>query len=498
MSLEPQLLSLLTAIDRFLARSGIQGYIVGGFVRDALLGRDTNDIDLAVTANALEVSPQLAEAIGGHHFPLDEVNRTSRIVLKDAADSIQWQIDLSSIVEDIQGDLARRDFTIDAMAVRLDRAAAGSIEAELIDPHHGLDDIRNKTIRAVSDEIFTKDALRLLRGVRLANELGFGIEPHTEELICQQKQLINSVAGERVRDELLKLLADESGTVFEYLDDLGLLTAVFPELEASRGVDQPSEHQWDVFHHSLKTVAAAGFVLHYGRWQYSDDSILDCVPWTEDLEAYFASRVGADSNRRLLLKLAALLHDVAKPHTKATDAQGRTHFFGHAVEGAETVIDIMERLRFSGKEKRLVSGVVYHHLRPVQTCHDEMPTQRAIYRYFRDTGDVAVDTLFFSLADHLATRGYTLDMANWRWHNSLIRYILEQHKQQQGKARPSRLISGHDIMQAFGLQPGHTVGRLLEAVREAQAAGEVASREQALTYAKKLLNEEKTADRNGN
>jgi poly(A) polymerase len=142
--------------------------------------------------------------------------------------------------------------------------------------------------------------------------------------------------------------------------------------------------------------------------------------------------------------------------------------------------------------------VVYHHLRPVQTCHDEMPTPRAIYRYFRDTGDVAVDTLFFSLADHLATRGYTLDIANWRWHNSLIRYILEQHKQQQNKARPPRLISGHDIMQAFGLQPGYTIGRLLEAVREAQATGKVASREQALAYVNKLLNEDNPAYHNGN
>jgi len=217
------------------------------------------------------------------------------------------------------------------------------------------------------------------------------------------------------------------------------------------------------------------------------------------LKDYFASRVGTDSNRRLMLKLAALLHDVAKPQTKATDEQGKTHFFGHAIEGAEAVIDIMERLRFGGKEKRLVSGVVYHHLRPIQTCnYQEMPTQRAIYRYFRDVGDVAVDTLFFSLADHLATRGYTLDMENWHWHNSLLKYILEQHAQQEKSVKPPRIISGHDIMQSLGLEPGATVGRLLEAVHEAQATGEITNQEEALAYARNILNNENLSGSDGN
>ena len=487
--LKPGVLPLLTGINYFLTEHGIQGYIVGGFIRDVILGRDTADIDITLSTDALKVTPELATAFGGKHVPLDESNRISRVIVKGTArDTAQWQIDFSTITGGIEHDLKRRDFTIDAMAIRIDRIIARVTDSEFIDPFNGLADIRHKVIRAVSDNIFESDALRLLRGVRLAAELGFTISRQTEALIRQHCHLIAAVAGERVREELLKLLAvPATGHLILYLDGLGLLTTLIPELAQTKGIDQPREHQWDVFNHSVKTVAAVDFLLRHGNWEYADKGILDCIPWSAELERHFNSKVSGGSTRRLLLKLTALLHDIAKPQTKTIDDRGKTRFFGHAREGAKTAADILERLRFSARETKLVAGVVRHHLRPVQTCQGELPSRRAIYRYFRDTGEVAIDALFFSLADHLATRGSNLDMNNWQQHAALVEHILTQHEKQESITAPPRLINGYDIMNTFNLAPGRKIGELLEAVREAQASVEIATREEAISYVNGLL-----------
>ena len=482
-------LPLLTGINDFLTEHGIQGYIVGGFIRDVLLGRDTADIDIALSTDALNVTPELATVLGGKHITLDESNRISRVIVNGAArDTDQWQIDFSTITGGIEHDLKRRDFTIDAMAIRIDRVIARVTDSELIDPFNGLADIHHKVIRAVSDDIFESDALRLLRGVRLAAELGFTISRQTEALTRQHCHLIAAVAGERVREELLKLLAvPATGHFILYLDGLGLLTTLIPELAQTKGVDQPGEHRWDVFNHSVKTVTAVDFVLRHGNWEYADNGILDCVPWSAELERHFNSKVSGGSTHRLLLKLAALLHDIAKPQTKTIDDQGKARFFGHAIEGAKIAADILERLRFSTREIKLVAGVVRHHLRPVQTCQDELPSQRAIYRYFRDTEEAAIDALFFSLADHLATRGSNLDMTNWSRHAALIEHVLTQHDKQESITAPPKIISGYDIMNTYNLAPGHKIGELLEAVREAQASADIVTREEALSYINRLL-----------
>jgi len=189
----------------------------------------------------------------------------------------------------------------------------------------------------------------------------------------------------------------------------------------------------------------------------------------------------------LLLKLAALLHDIAKPQTKTIDEGGRMRFLGHANEGAAIAVNILERLRFSGKEVRLVEIMVRHHLRPGQMSHNELPSRRAIYRYFRDTGDAGIDILFLSLADHLATRGPQLNLDEWKEHAKLVEYVLSQRFQEETLVSPPKLIDGHDLINVFGMRPGPKIGELLEAVREAQAAGELITRQDALTYIRNRL-----------
>jgi poly(A) polymerase len=479
-------LSLLKAINACLNESAINGYIVGGFIRDAVSGRDIDDIDIAIAADALEFSPQLSQALHGKFIPMDKNNKVARIVLKK--ESGVQHVDVSTIDNNIEDDLSRRDFTIDAMAIPLQAVEDKINISGIIDPFNGLRDIEHKTVRAVSDKSFEADALRLLRAVRLSAEMGFSVESNTEALIKKQCSLVKNASGERVREELLRLLAvPKTGDLFLYLEELGLVTALMPELTPSKGLAQPSEHYWDVFIHSVKTIDAVGYILRNGEWEYNGEA-LHSVPWSGELEAYFNERISAGSTRLLLLKLAALLHDIAKPKMKFIDENGKMRFYGHPREGAPIAADIMERLRFSNREVRIVEEIVKHHLRPTQMTQMGVVTDHAIYRYFRDVGEVSVDTLFFTLADHLAARGPNLDLKNWRQHTATVDYILAKHREQEDSNIFPCLLGGDDIMREFGLEPGPKIGELLEAVREAQASGEVFDKNDALDYIRGLMN----------
>ncbi len=481
---------LLTKVSNFLVEQGIESYVVGGLVRDVLLGRVTADIDFAVGSDALEVAPKIAAALGGTYVLLDRVNKVGRVVLVDKeapSAEVQWELDFSTFKGNIEQDLARRDFTIDAMAIDLNQLRGDFSDVQLIDPFNGWDDLRHGVIRAVAETVFESDAVRLLRAVRLAAELGFSIDKKTEALIRRASYLIATVAGERIREELLRLLAiSGAGQFLTYLDELGLLLAVFPELAPTKDVEQPKEHFWSIFDHSLKTVIAVGFLLRQGTWEYAGEEVLVAVPWSAVLAQHFNQEVSSGSTRGVLLKLAALLHDVSKPQTKTFDADGRMRFLGHAKDGAATAANTLERLRFSAKEVKLVETLVRHHLRPGQMSQNELPSRRAIYRYFRDTGEAGIDILFLSLADHLATRGPHLNLSHWQEHAQVVDYVISQRFEREDIVYPPKLVDGHDIINIFGMKPGPKIREILESVREAQASGELTTREEALAYIHEL------------
>jgi len=473
----------LQKVSDYLAVSGTEAYLVGGALRDLLLGRMTSDLDITVKGKAREIARDVAQALGGRYVLLDEVNDTARVLLPGR---YRRQIDFTGFSDTIEKDLGRRDFTVGAIALNL--AGIRDSHPAIVDPYDGLKDLANGVIRAVSLNVFRADPLRLLRAVRLAGELGFSIAKHTEDLVKTEAHLASQPAGERLREELLKILATPmNGERWEYLDRLGLATALFPELGAARGVEQPVEHHWDVLHHSLMTAAACGFLLRQGEWEYAPPEVLDAVPWSDKLAAHFNSEGSAGSTRAALLKLAGLLHDIAKPETKTVAENGRTRFFGHAEAGTAVAATILMRLRFSAKEIKLVETLVKHHMRPTQLSQTGLPTARAIYRYFRDTGDAGIDTLYLSLADHLAARGPGLIPAEWQRHGESIAYVIRQRLEKTEAVKPTKLINGHDLMRAFKLSPGQLIGRLLEAVQEATATGEISTRAQAVKYARTLL-----------
>ena len=410
--------------------------MVGGFLRDAILGKAASDIDLVVPRDPLAEGKALAAAFEGHAIPVGHDHGLARVVLGKA--SRLGIVDITGMRGgSIESDLALRDFTIDAMALPLNAWNDELSVESFIDPLGGRRDLESGSVRMVSPQAFRDDPLRMLRAVSLAAKLGFTVEPYTRNAIRQHAPAVASVAGERVREVFCDILAaDRAKAHLALLDELGLLCAIIPELEEAKGVRQPREHYWDVFWHSLQAVEGAERVTR--------EEPPPLVPWTDDREEYFAQNSGDNLRRRTLLKLGCLLHDVAKPRTKTIDANGRTRFFGHHTMGAEMTLEIMRRLRFSAANTEAVCLMVQNHLRPGQMSHGpDLPTPRAIHRFFRDLKGAAVDTLYLSFADYLAARGPNLIEEDWHRHATKVSHILSEGMRPQVDPTLPPLINGH-------------------------------------------------------
>jgi poly(A) polymerase len=489
-TLTPELQQLLALVH---ANAEGKVYLVGGAMRDLLSNRMPRDLDIAVDGDASRLARRVATALAGHVFELDEQRAQLRVVLDAGPIS---EIDFAPLKGLLETDLRSRDFTIDAIAAPME--SDGSL-GDLIDPTDGLADLKAKRLGMTSEAVFRDDPLRLLRAVRLYAELGFELDEATAEAIQRHASLLNQAAPERQRDEFARILATaRSAPAVRLLDSLGLLEQLLPELMPARGVDQPpSHHYYDVFDHSIEALANLDAIL-------SRDEPLDA--WHHDLrgafragmkgyplDEYLDERAGGQS-RRVLLKLAGLLHDVAKPETKTIEADGRVRFLGHPELGARKAEVICRRLRFGNRETGFVSQLVDDHLRPTQLSpqHGTPPSRHALYRFFRDLEDTAPACLFLYLADGAAAAGPRLRLERWQGMVAFVAYVLAENARLQLDVPPAkRLVTGNDLIEALALEPGPLLGRLLKAVEDAIGGGEVETREHAIEYARKLLAEER-------
>jgi len=476
---------ILDPIQQFFSSRGVTAFIVGGAVRDALLGRKTEDIDIAVQASIddiLELGEALANALNGSYVVLDRARGTVRIVLDD-----EQVLDISAAPDGLNEDLKRRDFTVNAMAVPLAEVAPGTSKVLVTDLLGGVDDLAAKVIRMASPSVFDEDAVRLMRGPRLAAQLGFSLSDDARIAIRRDAELLRQSSPERVRDELLKLLAaTDAMSSVSTLDDLRLLSIVIPELDEARDVSQPKEHYWDVFNHSVETVGQVERIL--GGQKETNDWVAGLVPTFPDMDSHFAERISDGHSRLTLLKLVGLLHDIAKPTTKTIEETGRIRFFGHHEVGAEIVGEILDRLRVGMRGRQFVKGLVRHHLRPNQMAEPgKLPTRRATYRYYRDLGDGAISTLYLNMADYLAARGPLLKRDEWQKHCDLIAHILDGKFGKSSVTLVPKLITGSEVIEEFSVEPGPLIGTLLEAVREAHAAGDISTRDDAIQFVGQML-----------
>ena len=484
-SAPPDVPPLVGMLGEFFVSRGIAAYLVGGAVRDAVLGRAIKDIDVAVGAPAMELGRDLAKALDARFVLMDQQRSIVRLVVPQPGGDLL--VDLNSIHDGILEDLSRRDFALDAMALPLLGGEKGLLWRDLIDPFDGMSDLREGVVRLVSRSTFEDDPARLMRAPRLAAQLRFRMTEETSREIRQHAGLVTSVAPERIREEFLKLLEEPGSTAWlRQLDGLGLLSQIIPELDDARGVTQPKEHHWDVFDHLVETPGQVERILQ--REGENGGFVPKLLPRFDHMVEYFAEEISDGHSRLALLKLAGLLHDIGKPASRTVEGSGRIRFLGHHTVGADMADRVLNRVRLSGRGVGLVRSMVDHHLRPGQMAQgDQMPTGRAIYRYFRDVGDAAIDTLYLNMADYLAARGPKLREPEWREYSRTIRHILNEGLQRKAPESLPKLIDGHDIMKAFSLEPGPEVGRLLDLVREATAGGDVKTPEEALGLVKACL-----------
>lgn len=502
--------SALQSLLNALSAATAPVYVVGGVVRDHLLGirKSTNDMDVVVEHSALLVARQVADRLGWAFYPMDPERDVARLIFTATTPPLVCDI-AAMRGGTIERDLRARDFTINALAVHWQ----GRKAVQLVDVTGGQRDLEQGILRRVSPSGLAEDPVRLLRAVRFAVQLGFTVEEQTELQMLRMADTIRLASTERVRDELWKTLQSEQpAAAVEMLRRYGLLPYVLPEVAGMVGVVQSLPHVLDVYQH---TLAAVAFAKQMHDWLNGEDIIPATAavrawqaalsPWRFRLREHFMQAITADHLRIDWLIWHALLHDIGKPQTRTVEetveldeAAGtevhsqRYRFFGHDELGAAMTRARLDALRFSRQEAQLGEVVVAAHMRPhhLHASFGENPlSRRACYRFFRDAGgrsfDVlpGVDVVMLALADYQAT-SMADPPPNWEGYLRHMVQLLEFAFHTEGLQQVRRpLVDGHTLMRYFNLQPGPEVGSLLERLQEAQAAGEIATPDEALAMA---------------
>ncbi len=428
---------ILEVVNKF-QKAGYEIYLVGGCVRDILQGISVKDWDFTTNATPEEIMKlypksfydnvfgtvgiQFEDLTDNEHKGILEVTPfRTETVYKDRRHPIEvrWG-------KTIEEDLARRDFTINAMALRLAQGKPSSYE--IIDPFGGQEDIRNKIIRAVGDANlrFKEDALRMLRAIRFATQFSMIIEEGTMQAIAADSSLIAEISKERIRDEFMKILASDypyEGVIL--LKNTSLMKYIIPELLEGIGVSQERpgrHHKTDVFTHNTQSL----------KYCPSEDS---------------------------LVRLAALIHDIGKPRAAGKDREGLVIFYNHEITGAKMAREITDRLRFSKKEREKIITLVRWHMFTI----DEHITDSAVRRFIRRIGVENVkDMIDLRIGDRLG--GGTQTAESWRL--KLFKKRLEEQLAPAPFSINDLAIDGHDIMKELNIQPGRKVGELLQKLFE--------------------------------
>lgn len=466
-----------TFIHRMGSLSKNNAWLVGGFLRDSLLGRPTGDVDVAVDGDAHSLAHRFAQTMRCSVFPLDVERGTYRVVLKSAKGSTDF--DFSRLQgREILDDLKRRDFTINALALPVAEWGSTDWRKKLIDPTGGLADLKARRVRRVSPAVLRSDPLRLFRAFRFSAELGFSLTRETVSDVRRFRALLRRSAPERIREELLHLLATpRAAETLMAMERVGLLDVLFPEVGPLRRTGKAYYGTGGVLTHSLAAVRSLERLLEELPHQFPS--------FHGALRKHLDESV-AGHPRFAHLKLVELFHDIGKPAT-VTKEGGKLHFYGHDAVGAKIVTEIAARLRFSSVESRSLSRQVGAHMRPGNLGHQPVLTDRAIYRFYRDLEGDAVGLLIVALGDHFTYLSARARRARKDPVFHTIRKMLGNYFLKPEVVEPLRLLDGKVLMKALKLKPGPDVGRLLDAIREGQAAGEVKSKADALALAKSLL-----------
>ena len=448
-------------------RLGLECYVIGGWVRDLILQRHSKDIDIVVVGSGIVLAEAVAKRLGKHtHLTVFKTYGTAQVKHQDIElefvgarrESYQHE-SRNPIVEDgtLEEDQNRRDFTINALAICLNKNRYG----ELLDPFGGIEDIQQQIIRTPlnPDITFSDDPLRMMRAIRFATQLDFNIFPETFNAICRNRERINIITKERIVDELNKImLSAHPSKGWRLLDETGLLQLIFPELAALKGVEtKEGRGHKDVFYHTLQVL--------------------------DNLAA-----LQSNSDRSLYLRWAALLHDIGKPRSKAWDPQVGWTFRNHNYIGAKMVPRIFKKMKLPLNEKMdYVVKMVDLHMRPINLIEDTV-TDSAVRRLLFEAGDDIDDLMLLCDADITSRNAQKVE----RFHRNyeLVRQKMVELEERDRIRNFQPPIKGDEIMQLLHLEPCSTVGELKNAIKEAILDGVIKNDyNEALAYLYKLAQE---------
>jgi poly(A) polymerase len=467
--------TFLQAFDSVIRQLGVSAFLCGGTVRDLLLNRPFRDVDVVLSGRVFEAADLFHSKMKAPFFVLDQERQVARVVCPEG----NW--DFSGFRNHtIEGDLKKRDFTINAIAIRWEDFFPNRTIGAIVDPHYGLADLKTKRIRTVAEDSLRDDPLRMLRAYRIQAELGFEIGKEGLQQIEASHTLIQSVAGERIREELDRIfLQPDSAAAWGQLGQTSLFDSMFPELKPMKGCEQGGYHHLDAWSHSVLTLE------NFEKFIFRIPEVFPEQSGT--IQEYLHTTPGT-TNRIRLLKWATLFHDVGKPQTRELKEPGRWRFHGHDHSGSELAEAILKRLKFARKDILLVLSVIEHHLRPLNLYNVEERQEEHLYRFFRAVGQEAIGTLLISYADITAARGPLSDAARDAQFLKLLQELVAYYYNEYYPAiSMPELIKGRDLMAKLQVKPGPMMGELLKEIREAQLRGTLSNRNQALDFASHWL-----------
>lgn len=465
---------LRRVLARVAQRTGQLMYVAGGPVRDWLLGVAAKDLDFTVPMGAVACAREVSALLGGAFVLLDEGEDVARVVWQGLTLDFSGFRNHTTTIED---DLGQRDFTINAMAVPLALESGSLASLTVIDPFGGATDLAEKRIRTLAVANLLADPLRLLRAYRFAATLGFVIEAHTEAAIASHGELLADPARERVAYELGLIMASaRAWQTVSRMAQNGLLWVVLPELAQGRGLVQPASHHLDVFGHSLEALRCLEEIL--------------LKP-----EAYFPGQNGlfteaVQGKRAVLLKWAALFHDLGKPGTHRL-VEEKITFYNHDHAGAAIFETIAERLHWAKDDRNRVARLIALHMWPFHLSNARLRTgitRKACLRLVKAVGDDLAGLFLLAMADSLAGQGAGKPEGmeeNLAVLWAEVHAVYAEHILPVFSGPP--LITGHDLIALFALEPGPVFKEILEGLVAAQVDGLVTNREQALIWVKMFL-----------
>lgn len=454
-------------LSKIIASCNNEIYLVGGTVRDFLMGKDSFDKDIIVVdEDAKDFALKLQKVFDAVYVPLDEENKIYRLVLPDKIN----YIDITNPIEgSLHKDLMRRDLTINAVAVNIRTA-------EVIDLCGGVTDIHNHTINYINEHNFEDDPLRLLRVYRFQSTLGFELTAETIHAVCKFVKLIHKPAVERIVHELILLFGGKyADKALLNMNKTWLLEEIFPIVNELKKVPPNTHHHLDLFHHSVETVRQIQLIY---------ESAPDVVREHMDKVDF------GGASRLAHLKLAGFLHDIGKFSTWTIEEDtGRHRFIKHDDVGAKMSVKLLKSMNFSNKQIEYVSSMIRNHIYPSQVMsapevdYNSATGEKVMMRYVRKMDDNSIDNIILAQADRLSARGEAVSDEMVENNISNLNKLLNFYLSVKDTLEPLPiLLDGNDVMKLLNIKPSKRLGEIMNALHEAQLSGDVTTKEQAIDF----------------